>query len=495
MKAVQFTTYAVNGKPVCEQTEIPVTSEADEASLLESGVINLYPDLTYQEIEGFGGAITDTVGYLYSTLNEEEKKSFLEDHFGDQGLRYRFVRMHMDSCDYALEEYQAVADPITDPELHTFTIERDFKYMIPLFKEAMKMSSTPLSVLLSPWSPPKQWKTPPLRRSNDGAVYGVNAILESILPPIDYDHPSRCNGGSLKPEYYGPWAKYLAKYVQAYLDEGIPVTMMSLQNETVAATNWDSCVWTAEEQKRFLKDYLYPTFKEAGLDKKVGLYIWDHNKERVVEFARIIIDDETKEMLEGIAYHWYTGDHFEALQMVHDMYPDMKLMSSECCALHPPGQADPIAALLGMSSDSSVAETEYQDAAAYGHDIIGNLNNGMTRWIDWNLCVDKDGGPRHVPTGFGAPVCVNEDGTYRKLLTYDYIRHFSGYILPEAKRIGVTRCNDEIDVTAAINTDGSIAVVLLNRGTKAKAYAIRMNGNVIRVSIPGNTINTLTLTD
>lgn len=493
MKAVQFTTYAVNGKPVREETELSVTLEADEPSLLESGVINIYPEVMYQEIEGFGGALTDSVGYLYSTLNEQEKKHFLEDHFGDQGLRYRFVRMHMDSCDYALEEYQAVEDPIADPEFQTFTIERDRKYMIPLFKDAMKMSAAPLSVLLSPWSPPKQWKFPPTRPKNDGAVYGINAILKATLPPIDYDTPSRCNGGSLKPEYYGPWAKYLAKYIQAYLDEGIPVTMMSLQNETVAATNWDSCVWTAEEQKSFLKDYLYPTFKECGLDQKIGLYIWDHNKERIIEFARTMIDDETKDMLEGIAYHWYTGDHFESLQIVGDLYPDMKLMSSECCALHPPGQADLVASLLGMNSALSAAEADYQDAAAYGHDIIGNLNSGMNRWIDWNLCVDKDGGPRHVPNGFGAPVCVGEDGTYRRLLTYDYIRHFSGYIMPGAKRIGISRCDDAVDVTAAKNTDGSIVVILMNRGNQSKPYAIRMDGKVIRIRVPGNTINTVTI--
>ena len=125
--------------------------------------------------------------------------------------------------------------------------------------------------------------------------------------------------------------------------------------------------------------------------------------------------------------------------------------------------------------------------------MIGNLNNGMNRWIDWNLCVDKDGGPRHVPMGFGAPVCVNEDGTYRKLLTFDYIGHFSRYILPGAKRIAFSRCDDKVDVTAARNTDGSLAVVILNRNPKDAAYAFRVNGKVVRFEIPGNTISTFYL--
>lgn len=489
MNAKQITTYAVNCKAVVEESSLPVTLEADEPRHLESNVINLYPDLPYQEIEGFGGALTDTVGYLYSKMNEADKKNFLEDHFGKDGQHYRFLRMHMDSCDYSLEEYQAVDDPLADLYLTTFSIERDRKYMIPMLKDAMAMTVEPFSVLLSPWSPPKQWKTPPARPKNDASVYGAGAIIASFMPEVDYDTPSRCNGGSLKKEHYHDWALYLAKYVKSYLEEGVPVTMMSLQNETIAATNWDSCVWTAQEQKSFLKDHLYPVFREAGLAGKVGLYIWDHNKERVVEFSREVIDDETAGMIEGIAFHWYSGDHFESLGMAHRLFPDMKLMASECCALHPPGQANMFAAFLG--GGSSIAEVEYADAAAYAHDIIGDLNNGMNRWIDWNLCVDKNGGPRHVSSGFGAPICANEDGSYRKLLTYHYISHFSRYILPGAKRIGFSRCDHKVELTAARNPDGSIVAVLLNSGQTDASYAIRMEGQVIRIQLPARTISTI----
>lgn len=493
MEAKQSITYAVNGRAIVEERILPVTPEAEEAKHLESHVINLYPEITYQEIEGFGGALTDTVGYLYSKMTEECKKQFLEDHFGKNGQRYRFLRMHMDSCDYSLEEYQAVADPIADPDFTAFSIERDRKYMLPMLKDAMAMTAQPFQVLLSPWSPPKQWKTPPAKPKNDASVYGGEAMMAAFLPEADYETPSRCNGGSLKKEHYKDWAVYLAKYVQAYLDEGVPVTMMSLQNETIAATNWDSCVWTAQEQKIFLRDCLYPVFQETGLAGRIGLYIWDHNKERVVEFAQEIIDEETARMLDGIAFHWYSGDHFESLGIAHDLFPDMKLMSSECCALHPPGQASMFAALLGMDGGSSVAEVEYEDAAAYGHDIIGGLNHGMNRWIDWNLCVDKNGGPRHVSSGFGAPVCANEDGTYRKLLTFDYIGHFSRYILPGAKRIGFSRCDSNVELTAVKNPDGSLVAVLQNSGQKDASYAIRINGRLIRIQLPAKTISSLSM--
>ena len=146
------------------------------------------------------------------------------------------------------------------------------------------------------------------------------------------------SGGSLKPEYYGSWAKYVVKYLQAYLDEGIPVTMLSLQNETVAATTWDSCVWTPEESKTYLKDYLYPEMKKAGLTDKIGIFIWDHNKERMIEHVLTVLDEETMDMVAGIAFHWYSGDHFEAVELMKQKYPDKTFMLSECCALHMPGR-------------------------------------------------------------------------------------------------------------------------------------------------------------
>ena len=201
---------------------------------MENGVINIYPEYKYQIIEGFGGAITESVAYLLDTMSEKDAMELLKEYFGADGYNYKFVRMHLDSCDYSLEEYQAVEDPIADPDFKTFSIERDKKYAIKWLKKAMEISAEPINVLVSPWSPPKQWKTPPIKKANDAATYGA---LEKFMPKIDYETPSRCNGGKLKKEYYGDWARYLVKYIKAYMDEGIPVTMLSIQNESVAATN------------------------------------------------------------------------------------------------------------------------------------------------------------------------------------------------------------------------------------------------------------------
>ncbi len=490
MKCTQKTTFSANGKAYEDTKVLPETLEADEPRQLEGGVINLYPQVTYQAMEGFGGAMTETSAYLFSKMDPQTRKEALEAYFGEAGNQLNFLRVHMDSCDYSLEEYTAVEDPMADPEFKTFSLKRDKQYILPVLKEALAMSKQPISVLLSPWSPPACWKTPPAKPKNDAAVYGAMADL---MPKIDYETPSRNNGGSLKEEFYGQWAKYLTKFVVAYLEEGIPVTMMSIQNETIAATMWDSCVWTAAQQKTFLRDYLYPAFVAAGIDKKVGIYIWDHNKERVLEFASEIIDDVTDAMVAGIAFHWYSGDHFEALAMTKQKYPDKVLMLSECCGLHKPGRVGFGDGLFALDTGKTPETVEYEDAVAYAHDIIGNLNAGMQRWIDWNLCVDKEGGPRHVPGGFTAGMIVDDDFSFRKNLTYTYVGHFSRYMQPGAERIGFSRCDDGIEMTAAKNPDGSVVAVVLNKGNEDKAYAIRIEGSIVRFSAPARTISTLVL--
>ncbi len=487
MKGMQMTTYHVDGEAISKETALKVRMEQADERLVESNVVNLYPEFEFQEIRGFGGAMTEASAYLLMQMEEGARRGALEDIFGENGLGMRLLRVHIDSCDFSLDEYQAVPDPIADPELKTFSIERDRKYIIPMLKEAMEVAKEPVSVLLSPWSPPYQWKTAPIKKKNDSGVYGG---LPGQAEPADV--PQRCNGGSLKPEHYGAWAKYVVKYVQAYLDEGIPVTMLSLQNETVAATNWDSCVWTPEETKVYLKDHLYPELKRAGLAEKIGLFIWDHNKERMIEHVSAVLDEETLPMVQGIAFHWYSGDHFEAIGLMRQKYPDKVLMHSESCALHQPGKAG---FMLPFAPEqfTTPERVDHQDAVCYGHDLIGDINAGMDQWIDWNIVVDEQGGPRHVPGGFTSGLIADGKGSYRRPLMYYYIRHFSHYIKPGARRIGYSRFADTLDVTAVRNPDGRYVVVFLNSSCEDRGCYLRIKGAIMRISAPAETISTVIL--
>lgn len=158
-------------------------------------------------------------------------------------------------------------------------------------------------------------------------------------------------------------------------------------------------------------------------------------------------------MVAGIAFHWYSGDHFEAVELMKQKYPDKTFMLSECCALHMPGRIGFGDGGFGPVNFQTPEYVDYLDAADYAHDMIGNLNAGMNRWIDWNFLVDKDGGPRHVPMGFTSGLIVDDDFHYRKPIMYHYIGHISKYIAPGAKRIGWSKYGANLDVTAAVNPD------------------------------------------
>lgn len=490
MKGKQLTTLydQSTGRVTQLKAELNFLEESALPNQVESNVVGLYPTYGFQIFEGYGCAMTETACWLLSQMTADVRREALKTWFGPEGMDARFVRMHIDSCDYSLEEYQSVADPIADPELTTFNIERDKKWVIPVVKEAMELAEHPISVLLSPWSPPYQWKTPPELTENDMAVYG------GIGETLDISRPGRCFGGRLKPEYYGSWAKYLVKFIQAYLAEGIPVTMLSVQNEANAATSWDSCLWSGEQEKIFLRDYLYPAMKEAGLAKGIGIYIWDHNKERMIEHIDAMMEEGMTDLIQGFAYHWYSGDHFDALEMLHAKYPDKVLMHSESCGLHIPGKSfafdipeeklrqmpEEMRAMFAAKDPRAV---DFADAKAYAHDIIGDLNKGMQRFIDWNMIVDRTGGPRHVAGGFAAPLVYEEGGTFTRTVSYEYLCHIAHAIRPGALRIGCSVFGREVEAAAVKNTDGKLGVLLLNQTDAEQRVNVRVSGYVVEVAL------------
>jgi glucosylceramidase len=499
MNTIQKITYfdETTGEIRQENRTVSFVKESELEKQVESNVVGLYPDYLFQKIDGFGCAMTETACYLLSRMSAETRREALKCWFGSSGIQAGFVRIHIDSCDYSLEEYQAVEDPVKDPELTTFSISRDKKYIIPVMKEVLEISDQPISVLLSPWSPPVQWKTPPEIQANDGAVYGGS------VKEVDFSKPNRCFGGRLKPEYYPSWAKYLVLYIQAYLDEGIPVTMLSVQNEANAATSWDSCVWSGEEEKEFLQNYLYPEMQKSGLTEKVGIYIWDHNKERMIEHIDAMMDESTGKMVQGFAYHWYSGDHFQALSLLHEKYPEKILMHSESCGLHIPGKAMPFTipdeAVETLPEEfrklmkKAPLEVDFSDAKNYAHDLIGDINHGMNRWIDWNMIVDRTGGPRHVPGGFAAPIVAEDDGTYTTTVSYVYIKEIAKTIRPGARRIGMSTYSSRVEAAAVKNTDGSIGVVFLNQEKRKVPIVMRMDGWLCQTELPAETISTFSL--
>ncbi len=414
---------------------------------VEMGAVNIYPQVEYQVIDGFGGAATEAAAFTWSKLCEKQRLAVLEECFGKNGCNYRFLRVSIDSCDFSLGHYQAVTDP-DDTEFISFSLERDEKYVIPFIKAAEEYLGEKLTILLSPWSPPNFMK----------------------------DTGKRNEGGKLKPECHKQWAEYICRYIEEYQKRDLNVRMLTLQNEPNACQSWDSCLYKGEEEKIFLRDYMYPALQRHGLD--IGLYIWDHNKERAFERTNEIVDDDTLNMINGVAVHWYTGEHFDTLRMIRERYPGLKLVFTEgCVAYNKPGK-----------------NNQLEDARMYAHDIIGNLNNGMNLWFDWNLLLDQEGGPNHVQNFCDAPImCDTDNDEVRYKLSLRYLQHFGKYIHPGAIRIGVSKYTEKLDVTAVKNPDGSIVGIMLNKTARALPVSLRFEGKVAEVKLPANGIGTVVL--
>lgn len=415
----------------------------DDTEEVETQVVNLYPELTYETFEGFGGAVTEAAAYVYSLMNEEQKKQVVDTYFSEDEMNYKLVRIHMDSCDFCLDTYEAMSDPL-DTELKSFSFERTEKYIIPMLEDIKKTAGDDLKLMLTPWSPPAFMKT----------------------------NGDRKKGGKLKPEYRRMWAEYICRYIKEFIDRGYHVQRISLQNEPKAVQTWDSCLFSAEEEKVFLRDFMYPAMQANGYGD-IEIFIWDHNKERIYERVRDVVDDSTRHMVAGAAFHWYSGDHFEAMELVRQFYPDVKMIMSESCLEY---------RLFDEKNIENVTNK-------LCHEIIGDLNHGMCAFYDWNLLLDEKGGPNHVGNYCHAPFLYDTGtGELMPQKTQRQYYHFTHNITPGSVRIGTTKYTEQIDVTAYCTPEGKIAVVLLNKGDDLLPVNFRIQGKAAEVILPGKAL-------
>lgn len=414
---------------------------------IEKDIVNIYPDAVFQTIHGFGGALTESAGYVLSKMPASEMTAILDAYYGENGLGYSCARSHIDSCDFSLGHYEALTDE-RGTSLESFSLERAERYVLPLIMAANSAAGGALPMMLTPWSPPAFMKT----------------------------NGERNNGGFLLPEYYALWAAYICRTVLAYRARGINVCMLSVQNEPKAVQIWDSCIFTADAEKVFIRDYLAPALKAAGLHD-MELLIWDHNKERAYDRAKeVISDDEMAALVSGVAVHWYSGDHFEALDLIKRRFPDKRLVFSEACVEY-----------LVVKEQNALS-----NAKMYAHEIIGALNHGLDTFMDWNIALDLSGGPNHAGNYCAAPImCDIEKGTWQKQLSFEYIGHFSRHIKPGAKRIGFSRFSSLLECTAAQNPDGSLVAVIMNTDKFDREIFLRLYDTICPLTVKGDSLNTI----
>lgn len=407
----------------------------------ENQIINIYPEITYQSIIGFGGAFTESTGFALKSLPIEKQVNLLNEYFSKSGLNYSIGRLPIGSSDFSLKSYSYS----NKADLSDFSIEKDKEYIISTVKSALKINPN-LKFLASIWSPPKFMKS--------------NKML--VL------------GGKLLKEHKQTLADYYCKYIKEYLKNEISINYITVQNEPNAVQIWESCLYSPEEEMDFAVNYLFPTLKRNQLNTKI--LIWDHNKEKL--FTRSLAelkDNKSLEAISGIAFHWYTGDHFENIELTHNAFPGKLLFHTEGCT--------------GYSKFNP--KEEVKNAEIYGHDILGDLNSGIHAFIDWNLILDNKGGPNHKLNYCNSPVMINkEKDDYIKNLTFYYIGHFSKFIQTGAKRIAYSKYTSDIEITSFINPDNSIAVVLMNKNDFNKEYNLVIKDNIIHDNLDSHAIVT-----
>jgi glucosylceramidase len=417
------------------------------ASTEKQAVIIVDPAKSFQTIVGIGGALTDASAETYAKLPEAKRAEFIRAYYDPKdGIGYTLGRTNIHSCDFSSDMYTYVADG--DTELKSFSVAHDEQFRIPLIRAALQAAGGKLTLFASPWSPPAWMK----------------------------DNDNMLHGGKLKPEFRDTWARYVAAFVKTYEKAGIPIWGVTVQNEPMAVQKWESCVFSAEDERDFVRDHLGPVFAQSGLgDKKI--IVWDHNRTWMYQRAQVILDDPAAaKYVWGVGFHWYVEDGYQNTRLVKQAYPQTHLLFTEGCN-YPYERAK-----LG----------DWNWGEKYGEAMINDFNNGTEGWTDWNILLDEKGGPNHVANYCYAPVHADtKTGELIYMNSFYYIGHFSKFVRPGAKRIVSAATTDQLETTAFQNTDGSLAIVVMNSTEKAQKMKVVVGADALSSSSPPHSIMTV----
>ncbi|MFI5154873.1 MAG: glycoside hydrolase family 30 beta sandwich domain-containing protein [Chitinophagales bacterium] len=410
------------------------------------------PSKSFQDIVGIGGALTDASAETFAKIPAEKQAEFLQSYFSlDKGIGYSLARTNIHSCDFSSGTYTYVQE--NDKALKTFSISHDEQYRIPFIQRAIRAAGGKLTMLASPWSPPAWMK----------------------------DNHDMLHGGKLLPDFYQAWSNYYVQFIRAYEKRGIPIWGVSVQNEPMAKQTWESCNYTAEEERDFIKNYLGPTLANAGQGAK-KIIGWDHNRDLLYHRASILLSDPiAAKYIWGIGFHWYEdwtggGKIFDNVKRVHESFPKTQLIFTEGCA--------------ERFSQSQLNDWKWGEA--YGRNLINDFNNGTASWIDWNVLLDEEGGPNHAKNFCYAPVHADtKTGTLTYMNSYYYIGHFSKFIGPGARRISSASSRGQLLTTAFRNTNNKIAIVVMNQSGEKITYRLWMAGKAAELTSLPHSIQTL----
>jgi len=520
--------------------EILLTSEAGDKiasqpnltfvkGTASGNVIVIRPDITKQKIVGIGTSFTESSAFVLAHLEKDKRAEVMENIYGEKGANFSLARTHIGATDFAVNGRYSYAEKKDDANLASFSIDvdsdgfsalehtgiKDENFdLLPMIKEAYaiknKQSDKDLKIVASAWTAPPWMKT-----------------IEDyyIKPTPENNHQG--SGGELKPQYVATYADYLIKYLDAYQEQGIELWALTPVNEPHGNSGqWESMHFTPKTQNTFIKDHLGPKLK-ASVHEAVKLLIYDQNRDEMEHWTdEILGDQETSAYVYGTAVHWYESSNQvneDVFDRVHEKFPEFSIIHTEGTIDDlgkdaPEGILDPVRfkeknwfnndnfwwnenatdwAYTATWAPKPEDHPIYTPVHRYARNIIVSLDHWLEGWIDWNIVLDKHGGPNHVGNFCGAPIMIDtETGEVYYTPIYYVLAQFSKTIRPGDTALQVNQHLDALDEdalhsSAAINDNGLISVQLLNTTKDPITYSLQVGSQYAEVLIAANAVQTV----
>ncbi|WP_246189345.1 glycoside hydrolase family 30 protein [Pseudoxanthomonas kalamensis] len=402
----------------------------------------------FQQIIGFGASLTDASAWLIQhRLNPAQREALLRELFGrdNGGLGFDFARLTIGASDFSRHHY-SLDDPPDgkpDPELEHFSIDENRDDVVPVARDMLAVNPG-LRIMASPWSAP-------------GWMKDSNSLIQ----------------GTLLPEYYDAFSRYLLKYVDAYAAEGIPVFALTVQNEPdYEPKDYPGMRLNAPARARLIGDHLGPMIAMRGNGPLI--FDWDHNWDKPEEPMGVLADPAAEPHVAAVAWHCYGGS-VEAQTPVHEAYPDKDTYMTECSG----GDWEPI-----ISGGMTLMAREQ---------IIGTLRNWARGVLLWNLALDENNGPHAGGCGTCRGVVTIDSATGEVSRTDDYyvLAHASRFVRSGAVRIGSSEGRDGIDNVALQNADDdSVVLIVTNSESEARRISVSSAKGRFAYTLPGRSLAT-----
>lgn len=493
-------------------------------------ILRIYPEQLKQTIDGIGSSFTEASAFVLAHLDKDKRQEVMRNLYSADGANFSLARTHIGACDFTVEGKYSYDDTPDDITLEHFSLAldeqgfaaarypgiKDQSYdLLPMIKEALAIKAaqpdTTLHIVASAWTAPAWMKD-----------------INTWYIPGSAANNWQGMGGSLKPLYGQYYANYLARYIQEYRQKGVRIWGLTPVNEPYGVNGqWESMAFDPASENSFIKRWLSPALRRNGLSK-TRVLIYDQNRDGMEPWADTIFGDpETAPLVYGMAVHWYEGTvavHEDGFERIHARFPNFALVHTEGCIDNlgnaaPAGVLDPVgfkekdwfnnddfwwhknatdwAYSVTWQGIDNRDHPAYAPVHRYARNIIVSIDHWVSGWIDWNVVLDKDGGPNHAGNFCGAPVMI-DTATQKVYYTpvYYVLAQLSRSIRPGDKAVQTSLQTtgtgpDDLHACATINNNGILSIQMLNTTDQPLVYSVQIGNSYAPVTIPANAVQTV----